>query len=147
MKYIFVLFPILFYNFIFSNIAICNVKENKQKNKDILTINTTANKILSNNQSSNVQFDILKTNDYKNVKLKTDINLDNYNINNNDDKHNNGNSIQNNKHQYVSSNSVCNHYGKRQNSRWLKSKKTLTPNSQFCQLKYSQRIGYFCDCK
>ena len=45
MKYIFVLFPILFYNFIFSNIAICNVKENKQKNKDILTINTTENNL------------------------------------------------------------------------------------------------------
>ena len=147
MKYIFVLLLFLFSYFEFPNIAICNVKENKQHKKDILTINTTANKILSNNQLDNQQFDILKTNDYKNIKLKTDINLDNYNINNNNDKHNHNNSLQNNKQQYVSSNSVCNHYRKRKNSRWLESKKTPTPNSQFCQLKYSQRIGYFCNCK
>ena len=132
-----------------SNIAICNVKENKQKNKDILTINTTANKILSNNQSSNVQFDILKTNDYKNIKLKTDINLDNYSICDNNNKNKNENLLLNNKTQYQNKNSMCDYYKKPASigRKFINGKKKITPSSQFCRLEYSQRIGYFCDCK
>ena len=147
MKYIFVLFPILFYNFIFSNIAICNEKLNK--NKNIITINNKPSKISNDNTITNRQFSILKTNDYKDVKLKKTINLNNYSICDNNNKNKNENLLLNNKTQYQNKNSMCDYYKKPASigRKFINGKKKITPSSQFCRLEYSQRIGYFCNCK
>lgn len=149
------LLSFLFSYFIFFNIA--NGKEEDtqtttmiaKNKKDIITINNKANKIEKN--SINIEskiFLLSPTETFSNIRLKENINVDNYKIYHNDNKNDKDeNLLSDNKQQYTSGNSICDYYNRRNHGRIMKSKKIKTTSSQFCQVRYSQRIGYYCDCR